>query len=90
MTTTLAVPTVHLNGTGATSLKAQYEAAYRAVVAAREAIAGIETHGRDYYVQADPDAYQKARGQHLWRIQQLGHIEDELHALYQAIEQQER
>lgn len=56
----LTLPTIHLNGTSAKDLKAEYDAAADALVAFREAWQRITCNPRDYYVQG-PDAYPKAR-----------------------------
>ncbi len=52
----MTYPTVHLNGTGAEDLLRQYQDAYHAVERALEVVARSCPHGRDYYVQADPQA----------------------------------
>jgi hypothetical protein len=53
-------PSVHLNGTGKTTLTKEYDAAADALETFREKFGQITCHGRDYYVQG-PDAYSKAR-----------------------------
>lgn len=53
------IPTIHLNGTGFTTLRDEYTAAYDAISKARDALADATLHGRDYYPQAD-GAYGKA------------------------------
>ena len=85
----MQIPTVHLNGTGHKGLTEQYESAYRAVMDAIDALALIAPHGRDYYVQSDPAAYTKARGEHNDRLTRLQTVADELSALHQAVDQQE-
>jgi len=54
------IPTIHLNGTGATTLRDEYAAAYDALKKARKAFASTTCNGRDFYPQGD-DAYYKAR-----------------------------
>lgn len=54
------VPTIHLNGTGFTTLRDEYAAAYDAIDKAIDALVKAELNGRDYYPQG-PDAYYKAR-----------------------------
>jgi hypothetical protein len=54
------IPTLHLNGTGRTTLCDEYAAAYDALLKAREAFASTTCHGRDFYPQG-PDAYYQAR-----------------------------
>lgn len=53
------LPTIHLNGTGAKTLAAGYEAAYDALIAFREKLQAIELNSRDYYVDG-PDSWQIA------------------------------
>jgi len=53
-------PTLHLNGTGKTTLRDEYAAAYHAIDKAIDALAAATLNGRDYYLQAD-GAYYKAR-----------------------------
>jgi hypothetical protein len=60
MTTTL--PTIHLNGTGAQSLKDEYRAVRQAVEAAGDALAAATCNARDFYPQ-DPGAWQRARSE---------------------------
>ena len=54
------IPPIHLNGTGFTSLRDEYAAAYDALKKAREAFASTTCNGRDFYPQGN-DAYYKAR-----------------------------
>lgn len=74
-------PTVHMNGSSAEMLHSDY---VNAVYALNEAIAAVQQtapHGRDYYVQDDPDAYVKARAQHLNRLACLNNMLRELETL---------
>jgi hypothetical protein len=54
------IPTLHLNGTGRTTLRDEYAAAYDALLKARDAFAASTLNGRDFYPQG-PDAYYQAR-----------------------------
>ena len=54
------LPTIHLNGTGADSLKKEYRAARRAIGAAVDALAAATCNARDFYPQG-PGGYQRAR-----------------------------
>ena len=54
------VPTVHLNGTGFTTLRDEYAAAYDAIEKAIDALAAATCNGRDFYTQPD-GAFYKAR-----------------------------
>lgn len=74
----LVIPTVHLNGTGKEGLVNQLMEAAFAVRNASEALAKARPHGRDYYVQADPDALRKATDQHEDRMHKLRQVYDEL------------
>jgi hypothetical protein len=53
-------PTIHLNGTGFTTLRDEYAAAYDAIDKAIDALAAATLNGRDFYLQA-PGAYYQAR-----------------------------
>lgn len=54
------IPTIHLNGTGYTTLRDEYAAAYDAIGKAVEAFAATTCNGRDFYPQG-VDAYYRAR-----------------------------
>ena len=54
------LPTIHLNGTGADSLKREYRAARRAIGVAVDALAAATCNARDFYPQ-EPGAWQRAR-----------------------------
>jgi hypothetical protein len=54
------IPTIHLNGTGFTTLRDEYAAAYDAIDKAMDALVKAELNGRDFYPQG-PDAFYKAR-----------------------------
>lgn len=77
MSTELAKPTIHMNGTGKDSLLEDYENARTAVEAAVEALRKIECNARDYYQQG-PEAWEKARTQHYDRIGKLTAVAEEL------------
>lgn len=65
------IPTLHLNGTGATTLRDEYAAAYDALKKAREAFASTTCNGRDFYPQG-ADAYYKARDE---RAEAFDHLD---------------
>jgi len=77
----LQVPTVHLNGTGKDGLLKPLQEACRALTEACRALNATAPHGRDYYVQEDPDAFKKAREQYMARGRKLVEVMDELEAL---------
>jgi len=54
------IPTIHLNGTGFTTLRDEYAAAYDAIDKAIDALAAATLNGRDFYPQG-PGAYYQAR-----------------------------
>jgi len=54
------IPTIHLNGTGFTTLRDEYTAAYDAIGKAIDTLAAATMNGRDYYPQPD-GAFYKAR-----------------------------
>lgn len=60
--TMATIPTIHLNGTGFTTLRDEYAAAYDAIDKAMDALAAATLNGRDYYPQPD-GAYYKARAE---------------------------
>jgi hypothetical protein len=56
------LPTIHLNGTGADSLKQEYRAARRAISAAVDVLAAATCNARDFYPQ-EPGAWERARAE---------------------------
>lgn len=48
-----ALPTIHLNGTSAETLRNEYGAASQAIAAAMEALQRCECNARDFYPQQD-------------------------------------
>lgn len=55
----IGLPTIHLNGTGAKSLMADYEAAYDALRNLQGKMSAIEFNARDYYVDG-PESWEAA------------------------------
>lgn len=68
----VAIPSVHLNGTGGVTLRDEYAAAYDAIEKAIQALGNATCNARDYYVQST-DAYYSARDQ---RREALGKLLD--------------
>jgi hypothetical protein len=64
------VPSVHLNGTGATTLREEYAHAYEALNKAIEAFVNTTCNARDFYVQ-DQCAFDKARHERAEALDQL-------------------
>ncbi len=54
------IPTIHINGTGFTTLRDEYAAAYDAIDKAIDALTAATLNGRDFYPQG-PGAYYQAR-----------------------------
>ena len=52
-TTAHALPTIHLNGTGAECLAAEYHEVYLAIGRASEALEAATCNARDFYPQGD-------------------------------------
>lgn len=80
MATTLIVPCVHLNGSGKTSLLRELESAHDAVSLAYDALKKMDINARDYYPYG-PEAYSRAREEHLSRMKKLDLVRMELDAI---------
>lgn len=72
------LPTIHLNGTGAKSLTAEYHEVYKAIDRACEALAAATCNARDFYVQGNnwQDAYQQAIKERAEALQKLKEVQD--------------
>jgi len=68
--TSPTIPTLHFNGTGKTTLRDEYAAAYDAIDRAIRALGDATCHARDFYPQP-ADAYYQARDE---RREALGHL----------------
>jgi hypothetical protein len=80
-----ALPTIHINGTGADSLQREYRAVRKAVAAAADALAAATCNARDFYPQ-DPDAWRRAQAERADAFRLLQQVSDyaeawELHAM---------
>jgi len=80
-----ALPTIHLNGTGADSLYREYRAVRKAIAAAADALAVATCNQRDFYPQ-EPGAWQQARNEREQAFKLLQQVSDyaeqwEMHAL---------
>lgn len=64
------IPTIHLNGTGFTTLRDEYAAAYDAIDKAIDALADATMNGRDYYPQPE-GAFYKARNERRAALEKL-------------------
>lgn len=72
-------PTVHLNGTSGEALRREVTAVIDPLRQAVEAIKEMTIHGRDYYVQTNPDwNLHRAEEQARERFRRLNEVLDEL------------
>jgi hypothetical protein len=80
-------PTIHLNGTGADTLLAEYERALDALDDAYEAVSQITVHARDYYVQGN-DAFRHAHDEQTARLRALDLVRYEITETIQHLRDQ--
>lgn len=73
----LAVPAIHLNGTGGDDLLEQTMDALHAIRAAHAALRRMSPHQRDYYVQST-GAWARASDEYIARLAKLEGITTEL------------
>jgi len=85
----VAVPTVHLNGTGKQGLVEPLRAALSALRAASRAVESAAPNARDYYPQG-AGAYEIAAKEHASRLAKIASIMDEVSAMWEGIENQGR
>jgi ethanolamine utilization cobalamin adenosyltransferase len=84
----LAMPSVHLNGTGKRTLLLGYQTAISALNLAIDAVRDTAPHGRDYYVQRN-HPIQIAMAEHYARLEKLHQVARELEALAIHVSDQE-
>jgi uncharacterized membrane-anchored protein YhcB (DUF1043 family) len=72
--TVYTLPTIHLNGTGAKSLAAEYRSVYQAVARASDALAAATCNGRDFYTQGNA-AWQQARDERAEMFRKLAEVQ---------------
>jgi hypothetical protein len=70
---TYPLPSIHLNGTGLSTLEAEYDDAYQAARKARAALAATTCNGRDFYPPGDA-AYSKARDERDRQLKALDNV----------------
>lgn len=73
-TTAYALPTIHINGTGARSLADEYHAVYQAIDRASDALQAATCNARDFYPQGDA-AWQKARDERAEMFRKLAEVQ---------------
>ena len=83
----MMIPTIHLNGTGKTTLLEELVAALTALNNAHDALCRVTVHGRDYYPQG-PSAASQAIREHGMRRAAIEQVIEDLKALYTGIEAQ--
>jgi hypothetical protein len=83
----IASPLVHLNGSGAASLTAGYEAASSALREALTALEATAPNARDYYQKGD-SAFREAAREHSARVAAIRAVLDELCAIHSDITDQ--
>jgi len=69
----ITLPTLHLNGTGAATLKREYRTVLEALSNAAEALAQATCHPRDFYPQGD-GAWERARAERDAEFQRLAEV----------------
>ena len=77
----IQVPTIHLNGTSKRVLLEELGAADESVRDAFEKLAHAAPNARDYYVADDPEAFTKAKREHVARLNKIREIVEELEFL---------
>lgn len=77
----LQKPIIHLNGDSARDLVEQYSDAAMAIEDAIKEVAQTYPHMRNYYVDPDPEAGQRAQEQHESRLTRLLEVKEELKQL---------
>lgn len=71
------LPTIHLNGTGARTLLAEYRAAAKAAKVAADALAQATCNARDFYPQGDA-AWSSARAEREANLRKLREVHEYL------------
>lgn len=82
----IAIPTVHLNGTSGAVLLEQLKGARRALDAALDALAEAAPNARDYYVQ--PGGFSPAQRQHEARLAKLREVRSDVSDVLQGVLEQ--
>jgi hypothetical protein len=72
--TAYTLPTIHLNGTGARSLAVEYQAVYRAIDRASDALQAATCNARDFYPQGAA-AWQQARDERAEMFRKLAEVQ---------------
>jgi hypothetical protein len=82
---TLAIPTIHLNGSSKKELIDDLKDATYSLRVSKIKLSKTMPNARDFYVQKDPYAYQIAQEQHEDRLNRLESVYEELQAILNAI-----
>lgn len=86
---TFPMPRINLNGTSKKQLREEYMEAYLALQRARDALAGITIHDRDYHM-IDPQAGIRARNRRNVWLLALASIEEDLTHVVVQIDEESR
>ena len=78
------IPTLHLNGTGATTLRDEYAAAYDAIEQAIRTLGDATSNARDFYPQG-PNAYWLHRKERDEAFVKLREVQSYIEALLTGI-----
>ena len=81
-------PVLNLNGTSAETLLEEYQDAYSAILKALRVVQQVTVNGRDYQT-APHGTYEKARAEHLARLEKLQSIVLDFSAIIQDVQDQE-
>jgi hypothetical protein len=73
--TPVTLPTIHLNGTGAASLEAEYRAVRQAVDETTRLLKQATCNTRDFYPQ-EPNAWERARDERIEAFSLLRRVSD--------------
>jgi hypothetical protein len=73
-TTAHALPTIHINGSGAKSLAGEYHAVYQAIDRASDALAAATCNARDFYPQGGA-AWMQARDERAEMFRKLAEVQ---------------
>lgn len=75
------LPIIHLNGSSAENLLADWRKVYEATESLIGTLRAAYPHTRDYYVSSDPEAYAKACAAHDARLLLLDAIQTDCEAM---------
>ena len=83
----MKTPTIHTNGSSATTLLDGYAAVLDALSKAQDYLASTGPNGRDYYPQGE-SAYAVARAEHEARIEKVRAVREEIETIASIVSDQ--